>query len=535
MIALIPLWCMFTLLVAANQDGAPPVAVTAPVDEPLGRIEFPNGGPPEAQADFLRGVLLLHSFEYEDAAEAFRAAQALAPRFALAYWGEALTHWHPIWQEEDVEASRAVLARLAETPEARAALASDERERGLLASLELLIGEGSRTERAVAYCAALAELSARWPEDLELAAFHALAILGTATEGRDVPTYMRAAAVAEGVLERAPDHPGALHYAIHSYDDPVHAPLGLRMARRYGVVAAAAEHALHMPSHIYVALGMWRESIESNLAASAAADARRARKGLSVQKRGFHALYWLLYSYLQVGEREKAEGLLADMREDEAEESTKRTRTHLVLMRAAYVLAGDYSKLKGPQAAFDVDLEDLEPDVACAELYVRGRRALAHEDLAAASQALSAMAAHRGPLEELPDGTAGATTCCTTTRPVENLQGRLAARVMELQLSGLIALHSGKRDEGLALLRAATEREDAMGYDFGPPAVVEPAHELYGYILCRWYRDDETGKAAAREFQAALRRAPGRARSLFFVTPAGTLTDDAASLRQMGY
>jgi hypothetical protein len=222
------------------------------------------------------------------------------------------------------------------------------------------------------------------------------------------------------------------------------------------------------------------------------------------------------------------------MRRDEAEESTKRTRTHLVLMRAAYVLASDYSKLTGSQAAFDVDLEDLEPDVACAELYVRGWRALALDELDAARLALDAMAAHRGPLEELPDEAPGAATCCTTTRPVEDLQARLTARVMELELSGLIALASGERDAGLALLRSATEREDALGYDFGPPAVIEPAHELYGRMLLRHGRADETGKAAAREFQAALRRAPGRARSLHFVTSEGELTQKASEVRALG-
>src|SRR5262245_40808000 len=193
-------------------DAAPPslprVAATSASpgrSEGLGRIDFPNSGPRAAQAAFVRGVLLLHSFEYVDAAEAFREAQALAPDFALAYWGEALTHNHPIWQEEDRETARAVLARLAPTPAERAAKCGDERERALLRSVETLFGDGTRAERARAYEACLAALSTRHPDDLELAAFHALAILGTATQGREVPTYMRAAAVAEEVLERAPD------------------------------------------------------------------------------------------------------------------------------------------------------------------------------------------------------------------------------------------------------------------------------------------------------------------------------------------
>ena len=482
--------------------------------EGLGHVVFPNSGPERAQELFLRGVLLLHSFEYPDAAEAFRGAQELAPDFALAYWGEALAHCHPIWQEEDREAAQLVLARLAPTPAERATKAGDEREGALLASVEVLFGEGTRAERARLYCDALALLQARYPNDLELAAFHALAILGTATQGRDVPTYMRAAAVAEEVLERAPDHPGALHYAIHSYDDPTHAPLGLRMARRYGVVAAAAEHALHMPSHIYVALGMWEDSVAANVAAAAAADARRARKGLEVDARGFHSLVWLAYSHLQLGNTGAAERLLADMRRDEREKSTRRTRASLVSMRSAHVVA--LQTWEGELARFEVALDDLEPDTACAELYVRGRAALARGEIERARAALAMMAEHRGPLETLDPAAGTAAQCCTTGR-TNYLPSRLAAQVMELELSGLIALQAGAQEDALARLAGAAEKEDALGDDFGPPAVVEPAHELLGQVLHDLGRPAE----AAREFEAALERAPGRARSLYGLAAAG--------------
>lgn len=473
----------------------------------LGRVDFPNSGPPEAQEPFLRGVLLLHSFEYEDAAEAFREAQALAPDFALAYWGEALTNCHPIWQQEGREAARAVLARLAPDAKQRAERAGSPRERDLLGSLEVLFGEGTRAERARAYCAELERLARRYPDDLEIAAFHALAILGTATEGRDVPTYMRAAAVAEGVLERAPDHPGALHYAIHSFDDPIHAPLGLRMARRYGVVAASAEHALHMPSHVYVALGMWRDSTEANLAAAAAADARRARKELGVDARGFHSLAWLAYSWLQLGEESRAEALLADMRRDAQESGSARARGALVDMRAAHVVA--LQAWDGAMADFDVSTEGLSPGRAAGELYVRGRRALARKDGAGVRLALTGLEAQRGPLEGLPEKGAGA-QCCAPGGYGEDLPGRLAAQVMELELSGLVALQAGVEEEGLARLAAAAAKEDAMGYDFGPPVVVEPAHELMGSVLRELGREQE----ARKEFAKALQRAPGRRRSL---------------------
>src|SRR5690606_18685322 len=171
----------------------------------------------------LRGLLMLHSFEYEDAREAFQEARRLDPAFAMAYWGEAMTHNHPIWQEQDRDAALEALGRLAPTPEERYAKAPTDREKDYLWTLDVLFGEGSKEARDFAYADALAELANAYPDDLDAAAFYALAILGTAHDGRDFATYMQAAAVAEEVFAANPRHPGAAHYLIHAYDDPVHA------------------------------------------------------------------------------------------------------------------------------------------------------------------------------------------------------------------------------------------------------------------------------------------------------------------------
>jgi tetratricopeptide (TPR) repeat protein len=212
----------------------------------LGRLEFTNSGAPEAQEAFTRGVLLLHSFEYADAAEAFRKAQQLDPGFAMAYWGEAMTYNHSLWGEQDREAAWQVLKRLGQTQEARLAVAPTEREKKYLTAVEILYGEGTKLERDIAYAEAMRRLSERYPADDEAKAFYAVALLGTAHDGRDHTIYMRAAAQAEEVFRANPRHPGAVHYLIHSYDDPVHAPLGLRAARAYSDIAPAASHAQHM-------------------------------------------------------------------------------------------------------------------------------------------------------------------------------------------------------------------------------------------------------------------------------------------------
>ena len=477
--------------------------------EGLGKIDFPNSGAPEAQEAFRKGVLLLHSFEYEDAAEEFGKAQEIDPDFVLAYWGEALTHSHPIWNEEDPEKAYAVLSRLGPDTSSRLARARTERERGFLESVEVLFGEGDRPTRNRAYELRLAELHDAYPDDMEVAAFHSLSILGTATNGRDIPTYMRAAAIAEEVFLRNPDHPGALHYAIHSYDDPVHAPLGLRMANRYAKVAAAAAHALHMPSHIYVALGMWDESIASNIDSAAAADARRARKGLHVDDRGYHSLSWLAYSYLQKGRSTASLELVRDMRRDCAEaEGSSRSRHHVAVMRAHHVVALD--AWNDEQAGFEVEIDGLSISTRATELLVRGVTRMRRRDVEGAEQILTELRTILDqPVQPVDEGVGG---CCAVSPEVfGEASPRMKAALVTLEeLAAYLALERLDSESALDHARLACELEDAMGFDFGPPIVVKPAHELLGEILLVLGRPEE----AVMEFEAALGRAPGRARSL---------------------
>ena len=245
----------------------------------FGEVAFANSGPKAVQADFLRGLALLHNFEYEEAADSFRNAQKVAPDFAMAYWGEAMTQSHPVWHEEDIDAARGVLKRLAPTPEARLAKAPTEREKLYLRSVEVLFGDGTKQERDRRHEAVLAELHRKFPDDVDGSAFYALSILGTAEKGRDFATYMRAAAVLEEVFPQHPRHPGVVHYLIHCYDDSVHAPLGLRAARIYSKIAPEADHAQHMTSHIFLALGMWDEEITANETAMAVGNRYRQKMG----------------------------------------------------------------------------------------------------------------------------------------------------------------------------------------------------------------------------------------------------------------
>ncbi len=196
----------------------------------LGTIDFPTSGSPDAKPHFIRGVLYLHSFEYPSAAAEFRRAQVADPRFAMAYWGEAMTHTHPVWNEQDVTEARRILNRLGSTPAERRAKAPSQREQMYLDAIEILYGEGPKAKRDTLYSEAMKRIVETHTDDQEAKAFYALSLLGLNQAVRDVPTYLRAGAIVEPVFKDNPDHPGAAHYIIHSYDDPANAACGCRAA-----------------------------------------------------------------------------------------------------------------------------------------------------------------------------------------------------------------------------------------------------------------------------------------------------------------
>ena len=220
---------VISALSAVTALTARPVAA----QDKLGTISFPTSGSKAAQADFIRGVLLLHSFEYQDALAEFRKARTRDPGLAMAYWGEAMTWNHPLWNEQWPDSGRAALNALAPTPAARLAKAKTDKERAWIAAIDVLYGEGEKARRDTLYSQALAEMYRRWPADDEVKSFYALSIMGLSQAVRNVPAYMRAGALALEVAERKPDHPGAAHYVIHAFDDPVHAPLGEQAAHAY--------------------------------------------------------------------------------------------------------------------------------------------------------------------------------------------------------------------------------------------------------------------------------------------------------------
>ena len=236
----------------------------------LGAVSFANSGAAAAQAPFQRGLALLHSFEYDQAAEAFRAAQAADPAFAMAFWGEALTYSHLLWGEDDADAARRVLGRLGASREARLAKAGTARERAFGEAIEALFVDGTLPVRVRGFADAMRVVALAYPDDLDAGSFASLASMFAAYVGDLAATEQQAARdaavdFAQRVFTANPNHPGGAHYLIHACDNPASASRGLEAARRYAQIAPEAEHALHMPSHIFVQLGLWPDTVASNV------------------------------------------------------------------------------------------------------------------------------------------------------------------------------------------------------------------------------------------------------------------------------
>lgn len=305
--------------VAASAQ-VPPEHVHAPGSHGglrLGTVTFPHSGARQANAPFLRGLALLHSFEYEDAADAFRKAQRADPRFAMAFWGGALTHARLLWGLDGADSARAVLARLGATPEARLKRAKTPREQMYGTAVEALFQTGDLKMRIRGYVAALRALTDAHPNDIEARALLAIALqMGGAayTDTERVARRHEAITLSQSIFSAKPDHPGGAHYLIHAADHPDFASRGLSAARAYAKIAPDADHALHMPSHIFLQLGAWDDVVASNERAWAASRAWVKARGVSGTELSFHSLWWLQYGYLQQGRYAAARALIDTVR-----------------------------------------------------------------------------------------------------------------------------------------------------------------------------------------------------------------------------
>ncbi|MBU6199547.1 MAG: hypothetical protein KGI64_04125 [Xanthomonadaceae bacterium] len=493
--------------------------------EGLGTATFPTSAQSDAaQTAFMRGLLLLHLFEYPAAAKAFEQAEKLQPDFAMAYWGEAMTYNHGIWNQLDADAGRAALAKLGATPAARAAKAPTEREKTYLAAVEILYsGHGTKKQRDARYCKAMQKLAAAYPHDNDAQLFYALALMGRNEGVRNETDYLQAAEIAQRSFRLNPQNPGAAHYWIHGMDDPAHATGALEAARALSKIAPDAGHAQHMTAHIFMALGMWDDVVTANINAMKVVNAQARAAGKPEVECG-HYDEWLEYGYFQQGRYREAQRTLdacaktlplgiewakqnapvLRAEHGSPEQVAKHLRGSMLTMRGTALV--ESREWNGAAATLKVDVSDLGAQAAWNDFAV-GYAAAERGDLTQAQRNSDDLHAWREKM--------------TASESDPQMPGYLA--IMNDALRGIVLIRQQHVDDGLVAIRAAAQRYDSMAFDFGPPVPYKPPREVLGEQLL------QLGKPAQAivEFQAALKTAPNRSLTLLGLARAQAAAHDA--------
>jgi tetratricopeptide (TPR) repeat protein len=490
------------------------LAMASPVSaqlENVGNLSFPTSGSATAQRHFLRGVAILHSFGWKQAIEEFQLAQKAQPDFAMAYWGETLCYNHPLNAIADDKNPRAVLARLGPDRAARIAKAPTAREKGFMEAVEALWAEGPDWRvRKVAYMQAMERLFKQFPADDEVKAFFALSLLSAARATND-NTYrpeVRAGALAMDVYARNPKHPGAVHYIIHAFDDPVHAPLALSAAKVYADIVPAVSHAVHMPTHIFIQHGMWNEVANQNV--------RAFNVGRDLFKPGdspgdmAHSGDWGQYGFLQLGDYAQAMERIRQFEAIAAEHKNPRLNSVIALTKARYIIETEEWKV-----------QPVADDASNETILANGMSAVRTGDVATAEKMLAmlekkAMAAPGAQAAANPHAEHGAAPApAATGKPAQamnegNADAGKSVRIMHKSLGALVAEARGQKDQAIALLKEGVQIEESMRPPNGAADPVKPSHELLGELLLRSGKPAE----AAAMFDATLLRMPNRARAL---------------------
>jgi hypothetical protein len=450
--------------------------------EKLGAVSFPISCVPAVQQQFNRGVALLHSFAYDAAESTFRDVAMRDPRCAMAHWGVAMTHFHQLWEPPLPPATISIANE--EIQRARAVGADSERERKFVDALGLIYGDSATIPygtRASNYERAMSDLAADNGQDTEAQVFYALALLANASPmDKSHAKQKRAADLLEPLYRVYPRHPGIPHYLIHAYDNAELAPRGLLAARAYSEIAPSAPHALHMPSHIFTRLGLWEDSIASNLAA------RKAAHEQGETGEELHAMDYLVYAYLQRGREREAAQVIQELKD-----MSKLNIGDFKMGYASTAMPIRYAveRRQWADAAAIVAPAGAPPQIAAIAVWARGL-GLARSGRVAES---------RVEIDKLRQ-------IESRLRTVGNDYWATQARILMREVMAWSAQGDGKREEAIASMRAAADEEDAIEKLPVTPGPIVPGREQLGYLLL----EQNQPVLAAKEFESALVSAPGR-------------------------
>ena len=465
----------------------------------LGRVNFPVACTPEAQKTFERGVALLHSFWYDEAEKTFSQVIRIDRTCAMAYWGTAMSLYHPLWTPPAAADLRKGIIAI---EKANSIGPKTQRERDYVAAIEVFYKDSDKLphrDRALAWRDAMQRLSVRYPEDHEAAIFYALALIATAPPtDKTFASQKQAAEILNDILPEQPDHPGVVHYLIHSYDSPQLAILALPAARSYAKIAPASPHALHMPSHIFTRLGLWEESIESNLASAAAAKNEMAKTlPGAISQDQLHAMDYLAYAYLQTCQDQEAKQVV--------DEAASVSRLNQQVFQAAYALAAIPARYVLERRRWSASAAlQIQPtwfpwmSFPYAEAIIHFARALGSARSGSVSEA-------RAEMEEL-------TRIEQTLRQrQENYDWSRQVAVQRLAALAWLQHVEGDQLSALGSMRAAADLEDGMEKHPVTPGPVLPARELLGELFMEL---DEPARALP-EFEKVLQSSPGRFNAIY--------------------
>ena len=470
--------------------------------EKLGRVNFRVSCKPAAQRQFNRATALLHSFWYEEAEKAYTGVAKSDPNCAMAYWGVAMSLYHPVWAPpttEELQRGRTAVEN------AKSIGGKTLREKDYIVAIEAFYKDSDKLphrDRALAYEKAMEHVYLTYPKDHEAAIFYALSLLGTTVESdKTYEKQKRAAAILNKILPAEPQHPGVAHYLIHSFDYPRLADLALPAARSYAKIAPSSPHALHMPSHIFIRLGLWQESIESNVASAAAA------KAAASSKDHLHALDYLVYAYMQGVQDLKAKGVL--------DEVTALSKVDEEVFQVAYALAAIPARYAVERRQWSEAARlELHPvnfpwnKFRYTEAIIYFARALG------AARSNNPEAARRD-VEKL----------ATIQRELTEAKETYWAEQVEIQRQEATAwtLHAEGSDEtALTQMRSAAALEAATEKRPVTPGQIIPARELLGELLIELNQP----RQALQEFAASLQDSPNRFNGLFGAARAAELLGD---------
>lgn len=487
--------------------------------EALGKVNFPTSCSPEARAEFTRAVALLHSFGYEESRLSFENVVEKDPACAMAYWGIAMTYYHPIWAPPN---PKELAAGKGAAQKAQELGGKTQRERGYIAAVGAFYRDSdtlAHGARARAYSEAVERLARQFPDDHEATIFYALSLLGTAPPSDTTfANQKKAAAILNGLLPVEPEHPGIAHYMIHAFDYPPLASEALPAARAYAKIAPSSPHALHMPSHIFTRLGLWQESIASNID-SAEAGRRLAalRHPGAASFDALHALDYLEYAYLQIGDQEKARQVLEEAATAKTfDEAQFAAGFALAAIPARWTL--ERRDWKGA-ASLELPGGNLPWDrFSYAQAITYFAQALG----AARTAQLDRSRAVLAKLQEIQTG--------LVKSPVPGPYDWAAnVESMRMAAAAWLAYAEGRKDEALKMARAAAELDEKTGKHPVTPGAVLPPRELLGDMLLEAGRPAE----ALAEYQASLRETPGRFNSLSGAARAAELSKDSGRAREL--